>query len=84
MHKFENFEFDIDKIFAFYEPKSIKVTFLHESVREMCKSFALYLDEILPGSFEKVMAIYSLQACMMHAQQAIAVHHPDNVEELDE
>lgn len=80
MHKFEKFEFDIDKIFAFYEPKTLEARLKHEAVREYCRNLAAYLNEVLPPDFEKVMAIYSLQACMMHAQQAIANQAEDQEE----
>lgn len=60
--------------FAYHPPKDEGVKELHEDIREVCVSLALALNEYLPESGEKSLALTALQEVMMWSNAAIAIH----------
>lgn len=48
---------------------------LHEALRQAAKDYADELDRILPGSREASLAFTDLQASLMWANAALAIHY---------
>ena len=65
---------DIEDIFSYHPPKNDQVAELHEDVRAMVKEVALFFYDNVPDSPERTLAIRKLQAAMMYANAAIAIH----------
>jgi hypothetical protein len=63
---------DIESIFSYHAATNAAVLDLHQDVRDVIKSTAGALDEWLPDSPEKTLAIRHLQQAMMFANSAIA------------
>ena len=63
---------DIQSIFSYHPPTSAATRDLHEDVRSVIRGTAFALDEWLPDSPEKTLAIRHLQQAMMFANSAIA------------
>lgn len=60
--------------FAYHPPKDDGVKEVHEDIREVCVAVALALNEYLPESREKSLALTAAQETMMWANASIAIH----------
>jgi hypothetical protein len=67
---------EIDNRFSFH-PATEETGPKHDAVRELCRSTAHRLNELLPDSREKSTAITKLDEVMMHANAAIARNQGD-------
>lgn len=65
---------DLANRFAYHPPKDAVTMDYHASVREYCLDLAGDLNDILPESREKSLAITHLEQTMMWANAAIARH----------
>lgn len=63
---------DIENRFSFHPANNDVTKAKHEQVRELHKSVAHQLDELLPLSREKSLAITNLEQAMFWANAAIA------------
>lgn len=63
---------DIDNRFSYHPATTDETKAKHEQVRELCKSLADELDEMLPPSREKSLAITKLEEAMFWANAGIA------------
>lgn len=64
----------IEDIFSHHPPKELLTITLHENVRSITKHAAIWMNEKLPESPEKAIAIRHLQQAMMFANAAIAIY----------
>jgi hypothetical protein len=71
MSKISNDE--IEDRFAHHPPKGNAAT-LHTSVRQIAAGFAVWLNDNLPESREKSLALTDLQSAAQWANAAIAIH----------
>ena len=62
----------IAKCFDHHPPSSDAVALQHEEVRENCRDLAQYLQDNLPVSREKSLALTNLEQAMFWANAAIA------------
>ncbi|MCM3488794.1 hypothetical protein M3689_05670 [Alkalihalophilus marmarensis] len=62
----------IEKKFKYHAPKNQSTILSHETVRNECRHLANTLDEMLPNSREKSLAITKLEEVMMWANASIA------------
>lgn len=60
--------------FAHHPPANEETVELHEWVRNACAKFAVALNNKLPESREKSLALTALQETMMWSNAAIAIH----------
>lgn len=60
--------------FAYHQPPDDDVAELHAWVRDACGKFAKALNNKLPESREKSLALTNLQETMMWSNAAIAIH----------
>ena len=63
---------DMSRRFTHYPPHDEVQAAQHGNVRAHCKHLAFYLDEVLPDSREKSLAITHLEETMMWANAALA------------
>jgi hypothetical protein len=63
---------DIESRFTYHPPKDPETIASHEAVRDELRVTALLLDEMLPDSREKSIAITKLEEALMWANAAIA------------
>lgn len=63
--------------FAYHRPSNEGVVKAHEKVRELCCNLALALNEGLPESREKSLALTAAQETMLWSNAAIALHMND-------
>ena len=63
---------DIAHRFDFHPATTAEKRGEHGSVREACKSLALFLDENVPDGREKALALTNLEQAMFWANAAIA------------
>lgn len=64
----------IEDIFSHHPPKTPEVADLHAFVRQELKVVAHAINDNLPESPEKTLAIRKLQEAMMYANSAIAIY----------
>jgi hypothetical protein len=60
--------------FAYHKPTSDVVREQHELIRAICSEVAAGLNDMLPESREKSLALTSIQETMMWANAAVAIH----------
>lgn len=65
---------DIHNRFVYHKPADDLVAAKHDGVRNMCADLAHMLNDMLPESREKSLAITHLEEVMMWANAAIARH----------
>jgi hypothetical protein len=63
---------DLENRFTYHPPKDSDTVETHEAVREELRVTAILLDELLPDSREKSIAITKLEEALMWANAAIA------------
>lgn len=63
---------DLKNRFDYHPPKDQETIKNHEDIRDRAYSFALVLDEIVPDSREKAVAITKIEEAMMWANAGIA------------
>ncbi|WP_188187632.1 Acb2/Tad1 domain-containing protein [Nonomuraea sp. SYSU D8015] len=62
---------DLDNRFNYHKPDE-KAVVAHETIRRLCRNLAGSLNELLPESREKALAITHLEETMMWGNAAIA------------
>ena len=62
---------EIDNNFKYHAPKEGQPK-LYETIREMAKGLAYFIDMNVPNSREKSLAITKLEECVMWANSGIA------------
>jgi hypothetical protein len=67
---------DLENRFAYHKPDDAKAQ-LHSDVRGFCLSLAFSLNQMLPDSREKSLAITSLEETMLWANAALARMNAD-------
>lgn len=68
---------DVDELlnrFAYHPPKDEAAKMAHEIVRATVGTLAVSLNDLLPESREKSLALTALQEVMMWSNAAIAIH----------
>lgn len=65
---------EISHRFAYHAPKDADVKAAHEAIRAACRAAAHIINDKVPDSHEKDIAIRKLEAAMMWANAAIARH----------
>ena len=65
---------EIEARHAYHQPKTEETAQLHEAVRDKTKELALWLDQNLPQSREKTMALTKVQEAMWAANAAVAIY----------
>lgn len=63
---------DLENRFKHHPPKNPETIASHEAVREELRVTAILLDDMLPDSREKSIAITKLEEALMWANAAIA------------
>jgi hypothetical protein len=66
-------EDQIKDIFTYHKPKNDQQE-RYQELREMAKTFALYINHNCPESREKSLAITNLQQAVMWANASIAIN----------
>ena len=61
----------IEKAFSYHPPKQHRAG-MHSSIRETAKMLAYVIDELVPDSREKSLAMTKLEECVMWANAGIA------------
>ena len=61
----------IEKAFTYHPPKKHQAG-MYSSIRETAKMFAYVIDELVPDSREKSLAMTKLEECVMWANAGIA------------
>lgn len=61
----------IEKAFTYHPPKKHRAG-MYSSIRETAKMFAYVIDELVPDSREKSLAMTKLEECVMWANAGIA------------
>lgn len=69
------FGLDIEEVFGFHPATEITGP-IHNELRQLCKELAYQLQNHLPESREKSLALTKLQEVMMFSNAAIAIHGP--------
>lgn len=64
---------EVQNRFAYHPPQDDETVAQHEWVREACGKFAVALNNRLPESREKSLALTELQNVMMWSNAAIAI-----------
>lgn len=67
-------EHDLRERFVHHPPTTQKRVDTHQLVRDTAAEWALLLNEILPESREKSLALTAVQEAAMWANSAIAIH----------
>lgn len=62
---------DIDNNFTYHAPKGDQ-QMRYQSIREIAKGFAMFIDDHCPDSREKSLAMTKLEECVMWANASIA------------
>lgn len=62
---------DIDNNFTYHAPKGDQ-QMRYQSIREIAKGLAMFIDDHCPDSREKSLAMTKLEECVMWANAAIA------------
>lgn len=65
---------ELDNRFMYHKPSNDFIADAHGTVREICSGVSGALNEILPDSREKSLAMTHLEETMMWANAAIARH----------
>lgn len=63
---------DLENRFKFHPAKDDNTRDAHTSVRNACKEFSLFLNDVVPEGREKSLAITHLEEVMMWANAGIA------------
>ena len=63
---------DLKHRFNYHKPSSEVIARTHEDVRDACLQLAQYIDQEVPDSREKTLAITKLEEAMFWANAAIA------------
>jgi len=59
---------------AYHAPAREEIVQLHEAIRERTLELATWLNEVLPESREKSIALTNVDDAMLHANAAVARH----------
>lgn len=62
---------DIDNNFTYHAPKGDQ-QIRYQSIREIAKGLAMFIDDHCPDSREKSLAMTKLEECVMWANASIA------------
>lgn len=62
---------DIDNNFTYHAPKGDQ-QMRYQSIREIAKGLAMFIDDHCPDSREKSLAMTKLEECVMWANASIA------------
>jgi len=62
---------------AYHAPTTAAIVSLHEQVRERTRELATWLNEVLPESREKSLALTDVDNAMLHANACVARHMND-------
>lgn len=65
---------DIEELFSYHPSNSSDAVRAHTLIREDVKTTAHFLNNVLPESAEKTLAIRALQQALMWANASIAIH----------
>lgn len=65
---------EIQRRFAYHQPRGTEVVATHQEVREHCAKLAVRLNRLLPESREKSLALTKVQEAMWAANAAVALH----------
>jgi len=60
--------------FSYHPARTEDAKIAHENVREVMRETAIWVNENVPDSREKSLALTSLQHAMMECNAAIAIH----------
>jgi hypothetical protein len=64
---------DLDNIFTYHAPKNDQ-PFRYTAIRDKAKELALLIQQMVPDSRERSVALTSLQQAIMWANAAIAIN----------
>lgn len=68
---------EVKRIFAFHPADTEEKRELHEAVRDMAFVLADWINDSIPDSAEKTLAIRKVQEAMFYANSAIAQHYKE-------